>query len=164
MNDQRDDMWFTTALLLVLDPASGTFVWARAGHCLPVLFRSERNACELRPEAGGPPLGVGLDHSYDEARGKLYGRDVLALYSDGMIERRHETLDIGEQRIMSALATWAATGHGIDEVLGGVVAECLEQHAPLRDDVCALVVRRSLAAANAGCAAPRDVQLSLVSR
>jgi serine phosphatase RsbU (regulator of sigma subunit) len=150
MNDQREDMWLTTALLLVLDPDSGNFRWARAGHCLPVLFRSERHESELCSEAWGPPLGIGLDHVYREARGALHGGDVLVLYTDGMIERRRETLDIGEQRIMSALTTWAEKVHGIDEVLGGVVAACLEANAPLRDDACALVVRRNRAAANAG--------------
>ena len=144
MNDQRDDMWFTTALVLLLDPVSGRFRWARAGHCLPVLFRAERKACELRSETGGPPLGIGLSHSYDEAVGDLRGGDVLALYSDGMIERRSETLDIGEQRVMSALATWAQKEKGIDEVLGGVVADCLDSGAPTRDDVCLLLVRRAL--------------------
>ena len=161
MNDQREDMWLTTAIVLLVDPASGDFRWARAGHCLPVLFRAERNDCELRSEAGGPPLGIGLGHSYDEARGNLRRGDVLALYSDGMIERRRETLAIGERRVMSALAT-RAENESIDDVLGAVVADCLDSQSPHRDDVCALFVRRELSTDCAEPAAPRPVHLAAV--
>lgn len=162
MNDQRDDMWLTTAIVLLLDPASGNFLWARAGHCLPVLFRADSNACELRSEAGGPPLGIGLGHSYDEARGELRRGDVLALYSDGMIERRRETLAIGEQRVMSALATRAENERSIDDVLGAVVADCLDPQSPRRDDVCALLVRRGLSTPCVEPAAPRQMHRSTV--
>ena len=63
---------------------------ARAGHLPPVLVRG-RTACQL-PLPGGVLLGMDPDASYEEATQSLRPGDTLLLFTDGLIERRGESI------------------------------------------------------------------------
>ncbi len=80
---------FGTASLFVglLEPHSGEFCYASAGHEPPLLKRASGE--ELALAATGPILGVGLDARYDEKAVALGSQDALLLMTDGVTEARN---------------------------------------------------------------------------
>jgi hypothetical protein len=80
-----------TALCGIDDPGSRTLHWARAGHLPPIVVRAgDAQPLEL---PHGVLLGADPAASYDEATTSLQPGDILLLYTDGLIERRDESLD-----------------------------------------------------------------------
>ena len=81
---------FVTCFYGVLDPKSGRFLYANAGHSLPCCWH-DATATELR--ARGMPLGLMPGMGYEERERILAPGDGMLLYSDGLIEAhdpRHE--------------------------------------------------------------------------
>jgi PAS domain S-box-containing protein len=74
---------FVTCFCGILDPESGRFRYANAGHNLPY-SRQEGMAVELR--ATGMPLGLMPAMSYEEKEITLKSGESVLLYSDGLIE------------------------------------------------------------------------------
>jgi serine phosphatase RsbU (regulator of sigma subunit) len=74
---------FVTCLYGVLEPATGRFVFANAGHNLPYV-RSTDSVGELR--ATGMPLGLLPGMAYEETEGEIDAGQGLLLYSDGFVE------------------------------------------------------------------------------
>jgi serine phosphatase RsbU (regulator of sigma subunit)/anti-sigma regulatory factor (Ser/Thr protein kinase) len=74
---------FITCLYVLLDPASGQFRFANAGHNLPQKTTSS-GAVELR--ATGMPLGLMPGMTYEEKEATLLAGEELLLYSDGLVE------------------------------------------------------------------------------
>lgn len=116
------------------DPPTRVLTWAQAGHPPPILVRGQ-HATAL----GSPPgILLGAARSgYDAASVQLHERDLLLLYSDGLIERRHRSLDDG----LTALTT-AAAGITDPENMISVVLDTLGS-TDTEDDTClvALYVR-----------------------
>ena len=116
------------------DPPTRVLTWAQAGHPPPVLVRGEQ-ATALRPPAG---ILLGAARSgYDAASLELREGDLLLLYSDGLIERRHRSLDEG----LAAL-TGAAAGISDPESMISAVLDTLGS-TDTEDDTClvALCIR-----------------------
>jgi serine phosphatase RsbU (regulator of sigma subunit) len=79
---------------------------------------------------------------------------TIVLYSDGLIERRGESIDVGLERLLAAGRR--ASGLGVQELCHALVAELLDGRVIL-DDVVVLAVRlaaKPAAAAAAEGAAP----------
>lgn len=98
---ERPEM--TTVFLLALDPASGSAEYVRAGHP-PALLRLPDGRVQELSGGGTPPVGVfeQLDcrsHSVEVPPGSL-----LLLYTDGLIERRGESLEVGLERLKQLFA------------------------------------------------------------
>lgn len=74
---------FVTCLYALLEPASGTLVFANAGHDLPY-HRTSEGVFDLR--ARGMPLGLLPGMQYEEKEATLRPGDCLLLYSDGLVE------------------------------------------------------------------------------
>ncbi len=74
---------FVTCLVAVLDPASGSFRFANAGHNLPYL-RTSDGVRELR--ATGMPLGLMPGLSYEEASATVGTDETMLICSDGIVE------------------------------------------------------------------------------
>ena len=79
-----------TVVCGLYSPVSRTLRWARAGHLPPVLVRGD-SAAEL-PLPGGVLLGMDPDAEYEEATQSLRPGDTLLLFTDGLIERRGESI------------------------------------------------------------------------
>jgi steroid delta-isomerase-like uncharacterized protein len=75
---------FVTCFYAILDPDSGSLMYANAGHDLPYLHRSGDDAEELR--ARGMPLGLMSEMGYEEKEVTLEAGDIALLYSDGLVE------------------------------------------------------------------------------
>ncbi len=91
-----------TAVVGVLDPTSGEFIYATAGHPPPFLRRTDGTV--LRLPCHGLPLGL---RSQDEDRSSVTFRilpgDTLLLYTDGVTEVDHDPVK-GEASVANALA------------------------------------------------------------
>jgi serine phosphatase RsbU (regulator of sigma subunit) len=75
---------FVTCFYAILDPDSGSLMYANAGHDLPYLHRSGDDAEKLR--ARGMPLGLMSGMGYEEKEVTLEAGDIALLYSDGLVE------------------------------------------------------------------------------
>lgn len=123
-----------TCLLVRVDPGRGTATFASAGHLPPAVFGRDGSA-ELVDLPVGPPLGTGVG-GYEPATRPLGEGDTLLLFTDGLVERRGEDIDV-------SLARLAGLRLPPDPGPEGVVEEVLRRldarHA--EDDVAVLAAR-----------------------
>lgn len=90
-----------TLVYLVIDPERQTLTLINAGHPPPVILRGG-GACDQLPFADGAPLGVTeVDR---EVLVLPFGPgDTLMAFTDGLIERRDEDIDVGQRRLLDTL-------------------------------------------------------------
>ena len=131
---------FVTCFYAILDPNSGRFTYANAGHDLPYLWHGGE-AEELR--AKGMPLGLMPGMSYEEKEIVLEPTDNVLLYSDGLVEAHDPKGEmIGFPRLRALVAEQGEEGSLGDfclEKLYSFVGEGWEQE----DDITILTLRRS---------------------
>ncbi len=122
-----------TCTLAALAPETGELVLVRAGHPNPLLRRADGAVTELDVE-GGVPLGVLDDPYWPTTRVRLRAGDRLVLYTDGLVERAGQDLDVG---ITCLRASVEATGHqDVDAAADAILATVGDR---LTDDVALLV-------------------------
>jgi serine phosphatase RsbU (regulator of sigma subunit) len=93
---------FITAFFAVLDPATGAFEFANAGHNYPLVVRSNGTVEELR----GSDLVLGLmpGITYKLNRTSLNKGDLLVMFSDGVTEAAQPSGEqLGEGRLSEFL-------------------------------------------------------------
>ncbi|MFD9218924.1 SpoIIE family protein phosphatase [Streptomyces sp. NPDC060064] len=95
---------FASCCYIVLDRESGTTQAVRAGHPQPLL-RHPDGRTEVLDIPGGVVLGVDGEASYPVTEMLLEPGAVLALYTDGLVEQPGIDIDLGIERLRSALAT-----------------------------------------------------------
>ncbi|MEU3607126.1 PP2C family protein-serine/threonine phosphatase [Streptomyces sp. NPDC035033] len=123
-----------TCLLVRVDPGRGTATFASAGHLPPAVFAPDGTA-ELVDLPVGPPLGTGVG-GYDPATRPLGQGDTLLLFTDGLVERRGEDIDVSLARLAGLRLPPDLGPEGVaDEVLGRLDAHRAE------DDVAVLAAR-----------------------
>ena len=106
---------FVTCLYGVLDPGSGRFVYANAGHNVPYVT-TEEGVTELR--ARGMPLGLMEGMNYEEKATTLKPGETILLHSDGVAEAHNAEREMfGFPRLMSMMETPSTGGKVIDDVL-----------------------------------------------
>ncbi|MEU3693201.1 SpoIIE family protein phosphatase [Streptomyces narbonensis] len=86
-----------TAVCALYDPEDHGLLWSSAGH-LPMMLLREGRARLLDPPKD-VLLGAVSSFSYREQRIGLRPGDTLLLYTDGLVERRHDGLDEGLARL-----------------------------------------------------------------
>ncbi|SER18538.1 sigma-B regulation protein RsbU (phosphoserine phosphatase) [Gracilibacillus ureilyticus] len=92
-DDLRSLGSFVTVLCADWDPERKELSYASAGHCLPLVIRSEE--CFLNiPHAGGVMLGGIPDVVYKQSAVYLDGEDVLFFYTDGITEAQNQSGDM----------------------------------------------------------------------
>lgn len=130
-----------TALSTVLhgtyDPDSRMLDVVRAGHVPPVLVRATGEVEWLEHDTpAGAPLGAGMARELCRASLEIPPGARLVLMSDGLFERRGESLDVGMDRVAEALARCgrARPEEICDELLALVTG------SRVRDDVVVLVL------------------------
>ncbi|AYF74893.1 hypothetical protein D7D52_14620 [Nocardia yunnanensis] len=94
-----------TACYLVYHHPSRTLRYSKAGHPSPLVIGADNTARYLL-DALSPPLGAPVTQ-FDQAETILAEGDTVLLYTDGLIERHGEDLDIGFQRLLAAAQTGA---------------------------------------------------------
>ena len=108
-----------------------------AGHPPPFLVGADGSVTRL--DGGGPPIALGTDIEREALEVTVGVGDTLLFYTDGLVERRGETIEVGLGRLERALE--AARDSGIDQPsqLCRWVTERLA--AATADDVAMLAVR-----------------------
>ncbi|HSL58163.1 MAG TPA: SpoIIE family protein phosphatase [Acidimicrobiales bacterium] len=131
----------TSAVYGVVDHDLGALTWASAGHPPPFLVDAAGRVSELdRPQ--GAVLGAFVDRPYERCTTTLAPGDTVVLYTDGLVERRGESIDEGLARLARSLAREpgaAATGA---EAVASALCRSMLADRPRGDDVCLLVARR----------------------
>ncbi|MFJ6409790.1 PP2C family protein-serine/threonine phosphatase [Streptomyces hydrogenans] len=123
-----------TCLLVRVDPGRGTATFASAGHLPPAVFGADGSA-ELVDLPVGPPLGTGVG-GYDPATRPLAEGDTLLLFTDGLVERRGEDIDVSLARLAGLrLPPDPGPERVVEEVLDRLDAHHAE------DDVAVLAAR-----------------------
>jgi hypothetical protein len=92
---------FVTCTYAIVDTNVAEMEWAAAAHPPPALVRDgSAGLLEQRP---GLPLAVTDSAEYRTQSVGLRPRDRIALYTDGLFERRGETVDDGLARLLGVL-------------------------------------------------------------
>jgi serine phosphatase RsbU (regulator of sigma subunit) len=128
---------FATALVAFFDPITGVFTWASAGH-LPAVAHDGKEARLLEGEPG-IPLGVTIDEPYRERVIHVPVGGSVALFTDGLVERRDEVIDAGLERVRKAIDALVRT----DDLRADELAASLVDPGAHDDDVCVLVMTRA---------------------
>jgi anti-sigma regulatory factor (Ser/Thr protein kinase) len=125
-----------TLLFVVVDPAEGRVGWVNAGHPPPLLVSGNGRPRFL--EGGSSvPLGVLPFPEFQEMSVKLEPDATVVLYTDGLVERPGENIDLGLGRLAELVHTAANDPQTLcDELLRSLIPE----GAP-SDDVALLALR-----------------------
>ncbi|MGW0883498.1 SpoIIE family protein phosphatase [Streptomyces sp. NPDC002671] len=136
---------FASCCYLRLDPATGLARIARAGHP-PPLLRSPDGRTRVLHIPGGVVLGVDPQARYPVTELLLEPGAILALYTDGLVERPGADIDDGITALRLALAkAGAAAGRRGGRSLGGVadrLTATARQATDRPDDVALLLAAR----------------------
>ena len=128
------DLDLATLLLAYYDPAARSLTIASAGHPPPLLAPLEGPPRFLDVEPG-PPIGT-FAVDYEESVVPLSAGDTLVMYTDGLVEERAESLDVGLERLRRSVeGVRLPPGAVADHVL-----DALGRASGADDDVALLVV------------------------
>lgn len=141
---------YATAVIARLRPGEPSLTWAAAGHPPPVLRGPDGRVRTLDAKPGAM-LGIPLhqeiaDHTVPVAPGS-----TLALYTDGLVERRAQGIDPGIERLASTLGGFRTAELEAD--LDGSAERILDpmlSDSERDDDVCLLLCHLDGAAPAAG--------------
>ncbi|GGV09417.1 hypothetical protein GCM10010260_54680 [Streptomyces filipinensis] len=127
----------TTCIYCVYDPHQGECEICLAGHLPPALMRLGHAAQLLDPPTG-TPLGVG-GVPFEATTVAFRPGDMLALYTDGLVETRSEPIDARLNTLLDALT--ATRGHDLEDTCDRVL-DLLR--SPGGEDDVALLIARAL--------------------
>src|SRR4051794_6101204 len=100
----------STVTCLLLDPATGALLHASAGHPPPLVL--DGDGARYLTGGEGPALALPVRAAHRQARTTLAAGSTLLLYTDGLVEERHRTLDDGMARLADVAAGGRAGGGG----------------------------------------------------
>ena len=124
------------------DPQTHMLRWARAGHLPPILVRG--GSARALPLPGGVLLGMDPDADYEEATQPLEPGDTVLLFTDGLIERRGDSIEaVLDELVATVAASDAAAGSEDGEPTAAAQADRILASAvsDTGDDACLVVVR-----------------------
>jgi Stage II sporulation protein E (SpoIIE)/PAS fold len=128
----------TTVADAFIDWDTHTITYSRAGHPPPALLEPG-GTVEFLDQATDPPLGARPEHAARlQVTEPFTEGGVLVLYTDGLIERRHEDIDTGLARLAGSLARHQACD---PEALADAVLSDLLPPGGLTDDTALVIVR-----------------------
>jgi serine phosphatase RsbU (regulator of sigma subunit) len=128
------DEHFATALVGQVDNKSRELTIANAGHPAVLLLGEEQPYFVQAPT--GVPLGI-ESGPYESRTIHIPPRSILIAYTDGLVERRGEGIDVGMERLRSAASKDSPS---IDELLTGIVNDLLVERIT-EDDTAILGIR-----------------------
>jgi sigma-B regulation protein RsbU (phosphoserine phosphatase) len=132
---------FVTFFYGLLDPATGLFEYANAGHNYPLILRADGTVDQL--QCSGLVLGIFPAVTYESSQAQLQPGDTLALYSDGVTEASHQSLgEFGEQGLGEFLGRYRQKScrEAVNALASEVRAWCGSNS--LADDFTVLLARR----------------------
>ena len=132
---------YVTLFYMVMDVSAKRLLYVNAGHVPPVLVRSNGQVELL--EEGGVPLGLFKAPRYSEGHATLEPGDVLALYTDGVVEPMNAAGEgFGRERLTQLLRH--AGDASATEICSGVMQEVRHFGVGASQDDRTLVVIKSM--------------------
>jgi PAS domain S-box-containing protein len=126
-----------TVAALCFDADLTRCTYALAGHPSPLMVDPQGHVTQVRGDAGAL-LGAHLQMPYANVEASLEPGTVLALFTDGVIERRGEDLDQGIARLAAALAT-LEVHRPLEQAINSVMRKVEEEGTS--DDAALLLAR-----------------------
>ena len=114
---------------------TGEIALVNAGHLRPLVLGAGGEA-EYLDTAPGLPLGF-TDGRYTVSRHRVPPDATFLAFTDGLVERRGEPIDLGLQRLASAVAGQAGTP--LERLLDQLIRELVGEGAG--DDIAVLAFR-----------------------
>ncbi|MEI4274002.1 SpoIIE family protein phosphatase [Klenkia sp. LSe6-5] len=128
----------TAAVARLVEVPGGTrMVWASAGHLAPVVVHPDGTLGEPGRWQGDLLLGVDELVGREEHVVDLPPGSTVLMFTDGLVERRHEDLDAGLARLRAVVADLA--DRSLDELCDEVVQRLVDGRP--EDDVALVAVR-----------------------
>jgi anti-sigma regulatory factor (Ser/Thr protein kinase) len=132
--EDYDEHFMATIAYFVFDAVARTVTYCSAGHC-PAALVTDDGAVTWLP-SNGPPVGANLAGTRTAQSLALDHRARVVMFTDGLIERRDETLDVGLDRLATVLTARRADDveATAESLLGDLAAASMQ-----RDDIALLV-------------------------
>ena len=124
-----------TVQLAVLEPSLGRLHVSSAGHLPPVLAVPGRPA-GIVDVPSDPPVGVPCALRRHSTTINLPAGASLCFYTDGLIERRETSLDVGLKRLCETVVAGP-----VESVCTNIMGQLIGDNPPA-DDIAVLVLRR----------------------
>ncbi|MEV0785131.1 SpoIIE family protein phosphatase [Streptomyces sp. NPDC050423] len=124
-----------TCLLAVVDRSGGTCQVSSAGHLPPVFIDPGAAGTRLGDVPAGPPLGTGFG-GYRTTEVRCAPGTVLFMYTDGLVERRGEDIDVSVGRLRELKLPASRN-------LEDLVDEVLDRFGPGAEDDIAVMASRT---------------------
>ncbi|MGW0818628.1 PP2C family protein-serine/threonine phosphatase [Streptomyces viridiviolaceus] len=130
---------YATAVIARFHPDDPTMTWAAAGHPPPVLRTPDGRVRALDAKPGAM-LGIPLEQEIADHTERLAPGSTLALYTDGLVERRARGIDPGIERLAAALGAFrsAELESDLEGSADGILDPMLSD-SERDDDVCLLL-------------------------
>ncbi|GAB2888244.1 SpoIIE family protein phosphatase [Streptomyces deserti] len=130
---------YATAVIARFHPEESTLTWAAAGHPPPVL-RTPDGRVDTLDDRPGAMLGIPLTQEIKDHTVRLAPGSTLALYTDGLVERRALGIDPGIARVAAALGGFgsAELDADLESAADGILHPLLSD-SERDDDVCLLL-------------------------
>jgi sigma-B regulation protein RsbU (phosphoserine phosphatase) len=127
---------FVTVFYAVLDPATGRFVYANAGHSPPMVFNSQSGELLQRLENTGKPLGLFEDEVWEQGEVELSPGDVVVVYTDGVSEAQNKLGEFFDEAGLVASVKHYLGAAAVD-ILHGILSDVGEfiADSPQVDDI-----------------------------
>ncbi len=132
--DLERDRHFATVLCATIDIADRSITIANAGHPAPLLVDSTE-ASFLATDVG-PPIGVTANVRYGSTCHRVAPGATVLLFTDGLFERRGESVDAGMERLRQAVPR---SFESLDAVIDGLLAHQITDES--HDDTAIIGVR-----------------------
>ncbi|WP_153811917.1 PP2C family protein-serine/threonine phosphatase [Streptomyces sp. SUK 48] len=139
LRHQQPELYATCAIAR-FTPGEPGVVWAAAGHP-PALVRGPGGEVRVLDAKPGIMLGVPVPYEYEDHHEELPAGATLALYTDGLVERRSAGIDAGIDRLARSLGTLgAAQLERLDAAADALLVPMLRD-SEHDDDICLLLCR-----------------------
>jgi PAS domain S-box-containing protein len=130
----------TTVFLAILDTESGILQYSNAGH-MPAVLAAAGSETTMLTDARSVPLAVRRDGPRPQVSQRLPPGSTLMLFTDGLVERKRESIDDGIARAADVLVDTMTLP--LDAVADAILGE-LAPAAGYDDDVAMVIYRHEL--------------------
>jgi hypothetical protein len=121
---QQWEEGFATVAHVMVDLRSGDYVVSVAGHPPAVQFSAGSGRWRAGEASEGPLLGIFPDAKFVSERGRLDRGDALLLFTDGLIEKPGQDIDVGIDKLLGEAERLVQHGfrHGARTLIDRVAA------------------------------------------
>jgi phosphoserine phosphatase RsbU/P len=134
---------YATFFYAEYDPRDRQLSFVNAGHNPPLILRRANPGCHLfRLDAGGPPVGLLPNSSYEQSSFALEPADLIVLFTDGISESmNNQDEEWGEERLIDLAKTCVDVP--AVETMNRIMtaAQNFAAGAPQHDDMTVVVLR-----------------------